>query len=118
MILGYINSKPTTKIYKQKKIKIERYVNNFDFADIRFITERNRHQLIHTTKQNEPYLFITNTFEEIGKSPTDVAELIISILNLDIQFVIIQNDIYFNIDTKHIVYPTVFEYFRAKYSDK
>lgn len=114
MIIGYINSNPLTKVYRQKKVKIERYVNNFDFSDIRFVTERNRYQLIHCVKQLNPYLFITNTFEEIGKSPTDVSESIISIIDLDIQFVIIQNNIYFNSDNKHTVYPIVFKYFKDK----
>ncbi|MGP2656514.1 hypothetical protein ACOJTA_05655 [Malaciobacter sp. WC5094] len=82
------------------------------------MTERNRYQLIHTAKQLNPYLFITNTFEEIGKPPTDVCELIISILNLDIQFVIIQNNVYFNIENKHTVYPTVFKYFKDKAKGK
>ena len=114
MIIGYINSNPTTKVYRQKKIKIERYVNNFDFSDIRFVTERNRYQLIHTVKQLNPYLFIINYFEEISNSPTDVSELIISIINLDIQFVIIQNDFYFSSDNKDSVYPIVFKYFKEK----
>lgn len=113
MIFGYINSKPTTKIYKQKQLKIERYVNRFNFSEIRFVTERNRFQLIHTIKQNEPYLFITTSFKEISNDPTSVAELIISIINLNVSFVEIETESYFDINNKSTVYPIVFDYYKA-----
>ena len=113
MIFGYINSKPTTKAYKQKQRKIERYVNKFNFSDIRFTTEKNRFQLIHTIKQNEPYLFVTTSFKDISSDPTSVAELIISIISLDVSFVNIETENYFDINNKSTVYPVVFNFYKS-----
>ena len=95
MVVGYINHAPSSTIYKNKQDKIIKFNEAFHFCEITWITERNTTSLIQSIKHIKPFLFVCCELKELGKSPTDISELILSLTNLNIQVYIMDADLYF-----------------------
>jgi len=112
MIISYINADLDSPLYKQR-IESLSHICNIFFAEIdndfKVITERNSIVLRDLIIYYKPTTFMIDSLKGFPFSPTQIAELIIFMLNHNCKFQSKVESISF--EKKHIidVYPKVFE---------
>lgn len=112
MIL-YVNEIPYTYSYTYKESILKESIEWF-IGNIHTVTERNPIVIIDLITYYKPMLFLTYSIDEFDLSPTQISELILSIIKSDCVFKSIKESLYFEKEDYMMVYPSIFEIFKHK----
>ena len=116
MMILYINESPKSKTFQYKESALVRKSHDYNiyFDNTITITDKIHTNIINLIDYHKPSSLIVKSLNEFEFSPTLISEMLMKIVDKDVSFYSIDDNIYLTKQDKLDVYPTIFTVFRNK----